>query len=226
MKLPFLNRKRYLVLKCYTIHEGVLQYAPIAMNYQHKMKAPDNAFNDKKARYFDSCLSRIKTKMHSATISAPLTMNVSVRDAGITYDFSDNNVPALKISFEHEQDPMYGLGRDAYLTKIIMPWRIEEETGTQFVVAQHMSNTTLMNLLSGVLEFKQNTSCNLFNMVHKLHHEYEIPFGTPMASLYPMCDLPLHVECYNDESKFMKLSELQYRKFNRSDGTKTEKLSM
>ena len=222
MKLPFLNRKRYIVLKCYTTHAGVLKYAPITTNYKEEKIDTSGLFAHENAHYFDSCWSRIKSKTASATIPSPMTITVKNKNGECGYSFSDGNIPAMNVAFVHNNDPFWPT-KDVTIGKLMLPWQVEEDTGVNFILARHISNKTMCNILSGILEFKDNSSLNLFNLTAKVDHEYEIPFNTPLASLYPMSDLPLHVETYHDEQKFLALNQCSYRRFHRGNLIKTER---
>ena len=226
MKLPFLNRKRYLVLKCYTTHEGVLQYAPITMKFKQSMgagKIPADV-NPKFARTFKTCASRIDTMRIAATIPAPSTISFSVKRNDIGHRLAEDDIESFSLDYSHHVDPHYEGSKENYLVKIQMPWRCYEETGVNFVLARHIANYTRMNVLSGSLNFKTNTALNVFNLINAVPHDFEIPFNTPMASLYPMSELPLHVECYNDAEQFRKLKEIQYSRFARSNYFKTKQI--
>lgn len=226
MKLPFINRKRYIVLKCYTTHEGVLRHAPITTKYKqvfNNEKLPDGVV-PRFARMFKTCPARIESAKLSATILAPVTINFGVWKDKTGHHVSDTGIEDFEIDISHQSDPTFEANKQNHLFKIEMPWKCYEETGVKFVLARHIANPTMMNVVSGVLDFKQNATLNVFNLVHTSSHEYEVPFGTPIASLYPMSDLPLHVECYNDKDQYVKLAQMQYRKFARSDHLKTKKI--
>lgn len=204
MKLPFLNRKRYIVLKCYTWSSVVKDYASIKLG-----KYDDRpTYNDKrhKKASFGKCFAHISTRIHSATIRSPTTFRINVKSGELDYDIAAVN-EFTNVNLEHNDDPEYSLP-NTILTKIVTPWHIEEQSGVPFVMARHIQNKTPMMICSGVLEFRYGHGMNIFNHVAKFDHAYEIPFREPLVSLYPLSDLPLHVETYDDRKKFLELNSV------------------
>lgn len=200
MKLPFLNRHRYLVLKCYTDHAGVYEHSPIRMKTTHAKKLKEHGTT------FATCFSRIKSQTLSASVFSPCAMSFEVNEKGLTTTtIQEKN---MSVDFTHDSDPIYNdISRNTFLTKILMPWHIEEKTGANFVIARHTENKTMMNVLSGVLNFKASPAIHIFNVVPKINHRYEIPSSHPLASIYPISDLPLHVECFHDPVYFHIIEE-------------------
>lgn len=223
MKLPFLNRNRYIVLKCYTWHKGVFERAPI------KVGGPACPAADGPASYFDlrtnfsACWSRLRGMKKSATVSAPSSFRIETDgDKGLQFGAADESV--VGVDYEHDFDTAYGVDKDTVITKIITPWHLEEATGVDFVLARHMQNKTMMNILSGVTNFKATCQVNIFNVISKYPHRYEVPFQAPMVSLYPMSDLPLHVECFYSPEMYTQAEQRVYNPHYRAGGVKNTKL--
>lgn len=223
MKIPFLNRQKYIVLRCYTDHAGVAEKSPITKTYDQNVKTPnpDPFYNP--VQNFSTCWSRYATRKSSATILAPTAFRYKTDGKGRIEFNEATNLGIVTVSFDHDKDESYGTNKDTFLTKINLPWQIEEKTGASFITARHMHNTTMMNVLSGLVSFKASPSINVFNMINKVAHQYEVPFLTPMISLYPMSELPLHIESYYDKDKFQELNEKGYKPQYRATAIKRAK---
>ena len=210
IKLPFFNRKRYIVVKCYTWHAGVAESAPISTNHPQKIRVEDSdAFLSPVPR-FSTCWSRYGTRKNSFSLLAPVAFRFST-DGESAIHFSDaHNQEIVGVDYEHENDPTYASVKDTYMVKLTMPWVIDENSGTNFVIARHIQNTSMMNILSGVTCFKVSPAINVFNLISKFAHEYEVPFGTPLVGVYPMSDLPMHVETYHDTHKYDEIKQKGY----------------
>ena len=204
MNLPFLNRKRYIVLKFYTPHQGVFERAKPVTDFHRAeaYKGPAHEAN------FSSCMSRIAAKKNSVTVPSPVDFLFRCDGEIVHFDASDTEV--LYCDFSHDGDRAYGSNKDFVIAKMVMPWRIEEDSGVNFVVARHMMNRTMMNVLSGVISFNATASSSFFNVINKTPHEYHVGFGEPLVSYFPMSDKPVHVECYCDPDKYRKMREIYY----------------
>ena len=64
-----------------------------------------------------------------------------------------------------------------------------------------------MQIPCGMLQYKHGFGANIFMHVGKHDHSYEIPFREPLVSIFPMSELPLHVESYFDRRRFMELAD-------------------
>ena len=221
MKLPFINRKRYIVLKCYTWHSGVLERSPIVLGDPEKVKPTPETDYLAARKSFATCWSRLATNKKSATICAPESLRFRCDENGVVQSNTPTDI--MQVMYEHDNDQPYGLMKDFVIAKIMMPWHIEEQTGVNFVFARHMRNKTMMNVLSGVTNFKATCQINIFNAINKHKHHYEVPFNSQMVSLYPMSDLPLHVECYFDTAKHDELLQKTYNPFFSAGGIKKTK---
>ena len=218
MKLPFYNRKRYLVLKFYTWHQGVFEKAKPMTNFSKTEKHKGTVYE----RNFHTCMSRIMTKKNSVTMPSPVDFMFRCDGEVVHFEAPDSEV--LGCDFAHNDDPAYASTKDFIIAKMVMPWHIEEESGINFVVARHIMNRSMMNVLSGVISFDATASSSFFNVINKTPHEYRVKFGEPLVSYYPMSDKPVYVECYCDAEKHRKLREVHYPTHFRADGLKQLKI--
>lgn len=196
--LPFLNRGKYIVLKAYTYNPAYLDHAPIILGSKEPpIKKPEGA-----PETFHSCYGRVAGLSRSATVSMPSNVEFAATEGGnVSHVFADYRSTGFDINYEHAEDPAYET-KDVVVSKITMPWRLEESTGVNFVSAKHILNKTHMNIPTGVLSFDVQHSVNVFNLIPKLNFTYEVKFKTPVVSLYPMSEHKLIVESYYDPAKY------------------------
>lgn len=203
-------------MKCYTWHAGVAERAPISTGYPQKAKAPSNDDFLYPNRYFSTCWSRYGTRKNSATLLAPVAFRFSTDGtSNIQFSEAENN-GIVRTDFTHDGDQTYAKVKDVFMVKLIMPWLIDENSGTNFVIARHIHNTSMMNVLSGVTSFKASPSINVFNLVNKVSHQYEVSFKMPLIGIYPMSDLPMHVETYHDTAKYEEIGQKRYQSHYRA----------
>lgn len=204
--IPFLNRKRYIVLKCYTPYKHYLEAAPITTNPKDYIRPEkhnsDYIYPD---RDFSGCYSRVVSRAVSATVPLPISMRVQVEKNNIRHSFSCN-CDFTRLEFAHDKDTTYPRVNDMCVSKLSLPWYLQTDTNTRFVMASHILNSTHMRVLSGVVHFNMTHSLRLFNLIPNIDMQYEVPALTPIISLYPMSDKPLHVEAYADESMCKELA--------------------
>ena len=184
--------------------------APISTGYLKKAQAPNNDDFLSPSVNFTTCWSRYGTRKNSATLLAPVAFRFRT-DGNSNIQFSDaENSGIVSTDFSHDGDQTYAKVKDAFMVKLIMPWLIDENSGTNFVIARHINNTSMMNVLSGVTSFKASPSINVFNLVNKVSHQYEVAFKMPLIGIYPMSNLPMHVETYHDTAKYEELKQKRY----------------
>lgn len=219
ISLPFFNRKRYIVLKAYTDNKRLCDYAPITRSsmlpppeyLSHKNPVDKSFF--KQEPTFRTCFAHVASLKTSAVVPAWSSFKISVDDdLKIQVHTSDVSNTLGRTVFDHNQDPYYDT-KDFYVVKHVCNWFCEEDTGVKFVYAHHIKNNTNMRIPSGIVDYKHQHSMNIFNLVSKHTHAYDIPFKTPMVALYPMSDLPLYVESYHDPEKMHELGSSSEARF-------------
>lgn len=222
MKLPFFNRKRYIVLKCYSWHAGAVEKVPIFVGDGEKINSGKSEKFMHQNMTFSTCWSRINSRKKCATILAPCSTRFDTNGEVVQW-LNANSDDILNVSFEHEADEVYGKEKDTIVVKVILPWHIEEDSGVNFVLARHMQNKTMLNVLSGVINFKTTPQVNMFGLINRYPHQFEIPFKTPLMALYPMSDLPLHVECEHNPEKYKAIGQKMYHPYFRGSWVKMSK---
>ena len=213
MQIPFLNRKRYIVLRCYTWHAGVLEQAPISMSTQPMRQHKADFMDD--IRDFSGCWSRVQSQKISATVPCPTEIKFQAKGDGLVNSLVSSN--AVEVDFQHDDDPNYAK-KDMVLSKIVLPWRCVEDTGVNFIMARHMQCKVQLNILSGVVA--KMFPLNIFNLTNIQEHKFNVPPKEPLVSLYPMSDLPMHIEAAHDPDKFSELVDRDYMFHFRATGLK------
>ena len=204
MKIPFINKKQYIVLKAYTHDRRVLENSPIyiagKLSLTRSVKNPS----------FNTCFSNVISKRSSFTLPSWSELEVDGSNPIKTY-VAPNGNELLKFA-NHKIDSHFPIRPNATLTKIIPPWVMEcSKPNMLFVINKHMMNTTKMDIVSGITSFcTTGFSCNIFNIVDH-NSNYKIPYQHSLVSGYPMSDLPLHVEVYDDAQYFHKLNDMQIK---------------
>lgn len=213
LKLPFFNRKRYVVLKCYTDAELVNQFTPVTITAKCKHDVYDKRRNLKERwnGSFKTCYGNVKSYRTSVTVPCWHDYKVIVEDRRIDVLSSQrgtrNGKPEIK---DHTVDPDWHSQSGLAIFKIASPWAFEcgDHKDLKWVYANHILNTTNLNSPSGMLTFYYQHDVNIFFKIDpKYNHQFEIPFKTPLAQLYPLTDLPLEVETSYNPTRFHQLKE-------------------
>lgn len=222
MKLPFINKKNYIVLKAYTYNSAYLDHVPITLG--NKEKPLENKGSETGSSFY-GCFGRIMGLGRSATVLMPTNLEfATTADGSVSHSYADLRSKHFSVSYEHAEDPHY-VTKDTILTKLELPWQMQETTGALFVMAKHIQNKTMMNIPTGVVSYNNQHSVNVFNLVSKLNHSYEIKAKTPIVSVYPLSEKKLVVEAYHDPSKYDDLVDrAQYRPYWSANAVKMAKV--
>jgi len=220
--LPFLNRKRYIVLKAYTRNSAYLEHAPIKVG--SKECPVKNTNTDDGHKSFASCYGRLAGLSRSATVEIPTALTMTGdADGNVTHDYADTKSVDFAVSYDHIGDSSYG-AKDVVVTKIVLPWMLQEETGVDFVVSRHIRNTSPMIVPTGVASYKLQHSINVFNCIPRVDIKYNLSLGDKLVSLFPLSDKKLIVESYYDPLKFVELQDRsQYNPYVKGSVLKLQK---
>lgn len=197
LKVPFINFKNYVVLKCYTSNAQVATAFPItAASEIPPIKSKGNYPST-----FRTCTGRVATLKTSASLPMWVSVEISSDSGTVNVVKSDETPNLCELDWSHNDDPYVSLDRMAIL-RLNTPWWLEEDTGIDFVVAANIMNPTQMHTPSGVANFKWQHDLNLFNYIRtEVKNSYTVIAGTPVLSLYPLTDKKLYVESYYDVGK-------------------------
>lgn len=211
MKFPFLNRKRYIEIHAYTNSKRALQDVPITLTKNactKHLNAEKLSIDAKKYRNtFETCYGKLASLRTSLTLPTWCEFEVKSNDRGYDINYPDNN---RFFQVSNVEDP-YFRPKDIYVAKIEPPWKIECKTNTTFVFASHILNTTPLQIGTGVVYPKADPTLNFFVYIPKNTH-YVIPYRMPVVQMFPISDLPLHVESHYDEFKYNELFSMGFSK--------------
>ena len=209
-KLPFLNRKRYIVLKAYTRNSAYLENVPIKIGSKECPVKNKNDFDRDNTASFATCYGRLEGLNRSATVEMPtdLYMSCSAKgeDLNIQDKYADKYSKDFSVSYDHVHDKNY-VSKNLLVSKVIMPWMLQEETGINFVVARHIRNMSPMIIPTGVCNYKFQHALNVFNCIPKQTLSYDISMGDKLVSIYPLSEKKLVVESYYDPEKYSELRD-------------------
>lgn len=203
LKIPFLNMKNYVVMKCYHNNRTVVENAPIVLSNKIDPIKKTNITTPS----FATCYGYVASLKRSATVPMYTDFDVEVNELGhINYHIADKlHVTA---SFNHAEDPLYvdTTNNDhLVVSKISNGWLVEEDTGVNFVMASHIRNTTAMRIPTGTTNFKHQHTLAIFNVISREPQRYRVKFGTPTIALFPLTDKPFYVESIFDPAKVEEL---------------------
>lgn len=203
-KLPFYNRERYIVVKAYAFdrvaHEDkTLSLTGRATGVLNRCPAPSPLGHVD----FSTCYGISASMNTSLTLSAWSELKV---------DFDqDTEEPIYIAPIDNEmfriasvQDKIYKIPSNARMHKIIAPWMLTCSKDVNFVMAKHLMNTLPMHIATGVIHFEITHGPHIFNSVYR-GQNYKIPYKMPLVQLFPLSDLPIHLETYWDSKMFAEL---------------------
>lgn len=198
LNIPFLNRQRYILLTAYTAVAHLADKAPIVISKKAVPAFPPIA---RTATGFQSCYGFVGGLKRSATMFTPC--DIDVRSDGETYDYQWPLQDTFTVT-EHD-DPQLR-HKNTFITKLHMPFSVECNKKDQvFVSGNHILNDSEMIIPTGTLNFDCMSSVNVFNLIPRKKLHYFVPFRKPMVSIFPLSDLPFHVETEFNPQKYEEL---------------------
>jgi hypothetical protein len=200
MKLPFFNRQRYVLLTAYTPVEYLADHAPVCLSSK---AIPEFNRTGKYDVGFKTCHGYIATLKRSATIMAPCDFDVTATSDTYSYRWPDQRYMAVN----ELNDPQFP-SPNVHITQFNFPFALRcNKKDVNFLETRHILNDTHMMIPSGVAPFLYGISYNPFNYIPKTDTFYSVPFKKPLFALYPLTDLPFHVECHYDPVKYNQYAE-------------------
>ena len=195
LNLPFLNRERYIVLRAYTPVEYLCDHAPVCLSSK---VIPEFPRIGKYEIGFKTCHGFIASLKRSATVMSPCDFDVKATPKEFSYRWPDQQ----HFGVAEHVDTQWN-SSTSFITKIAMPFVFKSsKKGINFVETRHILNDTPMNIPSGVTTYDYGTNYNPFNYIPRIDLEYSVTFKKPLIAIYPLSDLPFHVECYFDPGKY------------------------
>ena len=204
LNLPFFNRQRYIELTAYTPVKLFHDTAPIALSSKYPYKPNDNVNLNEMQVSFKTCSGYLSGLRNSATVPSPSEFVVEVTPQGVKTHLPAGN-EAVQILVH---DDRYFKPKDVHAYKLAMPWMcVSSKKDVKFVLARHILNTTPMIIPSGVLGSGPQFSVNCFFYMHRQSTGFKVDFRHQLLALWPLSDLPLHVNTVYDKQKFAEFNE-------------------
>lgn len=205
MKLPFLNRKRYVVIKAYTNSKRALDDVPLCLTKDVKQ---DHLNSEKIApsqrKYiptFNTCYGRLAALRNSITLRTWSEFEIFTTKDKWEFKWPKGN--EFMQVYETKDDVFKP--NNLHVAKVCPPWFLEcEQPGIEVVHCNHILNTSHLQIASGIIPITDPT-LNFFTYLPKRDDKYNIPYKMPIIQMFPMTDLPIQVECSFDLGKFAEL---------------------
>ena len=204
LKLPFLNRERYILIKAYAFDRVVhkdktLSMTGSAVGVLNRCPVPSPLGHVD----FSTCYGMSAAMNRSLTLSSWSELKVDyVQGADAPTYIAPIDNEMFRIA--DVRDSIYKIPPNAKMHKIIAPWMLTCNKDVNFVMSKHLMNTLPMQIATGVLHFEITHGPHIFNAVYE-GQSYKIPYREPLVQLFPLSDLPLHLETYWDSKMFVDL---------------------
>jgi len=208
MKLPFFNRKRYVEIKAYTRSKRALMDVPLCLTKDIKCDHLNpNNIAPKQRKYipsFNTCYGRIAALRNSITLRTWCEFEITTTKNAWDFKWPAGNVFMNAKEMDDNSFKPAGL----WVVKICPPWMLECNDNTlDFLHCSHIMNTSHLHIASGLIPMIDPTP-NFFTYLPKRDDVYHIPYKMPIIQMFPMTDLPIHIESSYDLKKFDELFTL------------------
>lgn len=208
MKLPFLNRNRYVVVKAYTLNKRFLDDVPIVLtkdiSQEHLNSKKLTAEDRRISVTFNSCYGKVAALRRSLTLRTWCEFEIkadeksfhAIYPAGFEY-----------FRIDHHKDHIFNPS-GMFVAKLIPPWMVEyNKKDLNIVHCNHILNTTALQIASGIVPGTL-PGTNFFSYIPSQRLHYIVPYKMPIVQWYPLTDLPIHVENYYDLEKYQELASM------------------
>jgi len=208
MKLPFLNRSRYVVIKAYTLNRRFLDDVPIVLTKDIKQDHLNSKklTEEEKRIYgtFNSCYGKVAALRRSLTLRTWCEFEIKADEKGFNVLFP---VAFEYFKLEHHKDSVFN-PKGVFVAKLIPPWVVEcNKKDLNIVHCNHILNTTPLQIASGIVP-SAIAATNFFSYIPSQRLHYIVPYKMPIVQWYPLTDLPIHVENYYDAEKYHDLNSM------------------
>lgn len=223
LSLPFYNRENYIKLSAYTYSRRILKHSPVGLTNDVVKAVTAKPDKDKLEHHnFSTCFGATMARKKSVTLQSWSELYVSTFGSD---NFYTAPVATNTLHYTQSYDESYALRDGLVLTKLYTPWRfLCNKKELLWVYGKSIMNMTPMIIPTGILNYEITHVAHIFNSI-PVNTKYKIPYAHPLMTLYPMSDLPIHVEAIHDEEKFYSLdAEDQTRPFFSAVGVKQYKM--
>lgn len=208
MKLPFLNRSRYIVIKAYTLNRRFLDDVPIVLTKDIKQDHLNSKklTEEEKRIYgtFNSCYGKVAALRRSLTLRTWCEFEIKADEKSFQAIYP--------VGFEHfllqrQKDYVFN-PNGMFVAKVVPPWMVEcNKKDLNIVHCNHILNTTPLQIASGIVP-SAIAATNFFSYIPSQRLHYIVPYKMPIVQWYPLTDLPIHVENYYDVEKYHDLNSM------------------
>ena len=223
LKLPFFNRERYIVVKAYSMDCRLTENNHVSMTSSTVKEVRKCAHASEKERPFDftTCYGYNKSLNKSITISSWCEAKVKYEGDPLQGDIYEVPLGMNLFGWDRVRDSAYPMLDGGLTTKIIVPWMFHcNKRDAMFVMTKHVYNRTPMMIVPGMLNFHASRAAHIFNQLSE-GQNYKIPYKHPIAQIFSMSDLPLHLETILDPGMFqVLLNDQNNRPFFRGSAIK------
>lgn len=222
LKLPFFNRERYIVVKAYAMDKRLLDNNHVSMTSSTvKEVRMCSHLTKENPLDFTTCYGYTKALDKSITISSWSEVKVKYDGNPDNHELYERPVGMDMFRVMNVDDGAYKMLDNSHTTKIIVPWMFDcNKRDAMFVMTKHIYNRTPMMVVPGMLNFHATRSAHIFNQLSE-GQNYKIPYKHPLAQIFSLSDLPLHLETRLDPQMFQVLfNEQNNRPFFRGTAIK------
>lgn len=215
LKLPFYNPKNYVLFRFVTCSPFALEHAVPTLT----LKAKHDVFSERSScprerlkrsvdASFKTCFGLTESYRRSITFPNWCDFLVDVEDGELNILTSAKG--GIKPLVTKHDDHDYQMQKGMVMVKFTSFWSVETEgdtDSTMCVTGAHILNTTPMMIPTAVIDFKHpQHDINIFNKIDTSYdHNYKIPFGHPLVSLFPLTTKEIRVETEYDHEKYHSL---------------------
>ena len=205
MKIPFLNRKQYIEIKAYANNKRALVEVPLCLTKDIKCNHLNaNTIPLKKRKYttsFNTCYGKIGALRNSITLRTWCEFDIITTKDTWEFLWPNNN----KYMHVAEMNDVAFRPNGLWVIKVDAPWMLEcSDKSVSFVHCSHIMNTSHLHIGTGFVSMLQ-PSLNFFTYIPQRNDTYNIPYKMPIIQMFPITDLPIHIECYYDIDKYSEL---------------------
>lgn len=194
-KLPFYNKIKPVVLNAYTDSEVIHALTPLTMTSKcpYKPYNPDPNPRVRETGSFKTCYGNVSSNNRSITMPMWGENLVRVENGELQILESMRSIYPI---VSHDDPDYIPTHKSLRILKFTSPWGIHCEEPVHFVAANHVRNTTPLNVPSGVLEFTYQHDFNIFFKLDVgADQEFKIPHAHPLLQLWPLTDRPIKLNC-------------------------------
>ena len=206
--MSFFNRKKEIVLHCYTNRSDVYNYFPIVNavksmpEWYQKLPRPVFESLSKQERNLKECVafSNYFSKGFILPLWSDLCLEIGKRGTdSYVYQFSDEKssiaVHTAENTGNHFSDFEY------QQIKLISPWQFRCEENIDFLATGpewHFDRLQSLNILGGVLDFKTNSSTNVNTYIKRTEEDQSILLesGCPIYHFIPLTERKVRLETH------------------------------